>query len=652
MMSQPEAPTVSTSFYKLPPIITTERDREFLKDVNTFIETELNEVNDKEPEQRFLVYKAAFNKVIDYTTIYKPVLAGIQKQYEDTIEAIKKEQQESIFLQGKLRAMASEPTTLLNYKKQADELEERVAKINKDNERLQKELADIQASREEREKRPQTVEVPTQQFKKDTRPIPGLPLDQTTDMKVLRKKYESLDRQLKEINNSLKTRFLPKSHKSNLKESLEDKVLYRDQLLLQNQMYKARGQKLKLALEAANAYNQVKPPHQTVGDAVTSAFQQTTWILKDDKEKVEGEQAEATTLEEDDPEMQQEAEMMLEYIEKFNELFEDGLFEEAAVHAANSPKGILRTQATLAKFRDVKIHSQGRSPLFAFCDVLMSSVKAAGSKPKEALSRDCVEAALKENCPDLLFHWLAQDRLTVSFQLGKMISDHCSCSIPCSCGCQAMAEIILAMLKQGKVHSALHYARLYNCITNEVIQDILGLNVCQEFVNGLMEVDLSGKKPYLNLRLGVILECLAAHKKHDLAADLVLAMLKPATENTGRQKIFHFVPGKAVTLDKETTKEQWMKIIQNLDTCGQQEVSLQLLAITTVLNVINKAITLVQDDKKGISFSMTPDVSLSQTSPKPSILKKRADIGSAKVSASSKTSARNSLSTSTEKKNI
>lgn len=43
--------------------------------------------------------------------------------------------------------------------------------------------------------------------------------------------------------------------------------------------------------------------------------------------------------------------MMLEYIEKFNELFEDGKYEEAAIHAANSPKGILRTSATLAKFR-------------------------------------------------------------------------------------------------------------------------------------------------------------------------------------------------------------------------------------------------------------------------------------------------------------
>ena len=43
--------------------------------------------------------------------------------------------------------------------------------------------------------------------------------------------------------------------------------------------------------------------------------------------------------------------MMLEYIEKFNELLEDGLVEEAAVHAANSPKGILRTPETLNRFK-------------------------------------------------------------------------------------------------------------------------------------------------------------------------------------------------------------------------------------------------------------------------------------------------------------
>ena len=58
-----------------------------------------------------------------------------------------------------------------------------------------------------------------------------------------------------------------------------------------------------------------------------------------------------SSFEDDDPNKEKEAEMMLEYIEKFNELFEDGKYEEAAIHAANSPKGILRTSATLAKFR-------------------------------------------------------------------------------------------------------------------------------------------------------------------------------------------------------------------------------------------------------------------------------------------------------------
>ena len=42
---------------------------------------------------------------------------------------------------------------------------------------------------------------------------------------------------------------------------------------------------------------------------------------------------------------------MLEYIEKFNELLEDDRYEEAALHAANSPKGILRTPETLSRFK-------------------------------------------------------------------------------------------------------------------------------------------------------------------------------------------------------------------------------------------------------------------------------------------------------------
>lgn len=62
---------------------------------------------------------------------------------------------------------------------------------------------------------------------------------------------------------------------------------------------------------------------------------------------------------------------MLEYIEKFNELFEDGMYEDAAIHAANSPKGILRTSATLAKFRGNYFVSLSQNICFYFyCSII------------------------------------------------------------------------------------------------------------------------------------------------------------------------------------------------------------------------------------------------------------------------------------------
>ena len=58
-------------------------------------------------------------------TAYKPLLTAIKKEYEVTIESIRKGQREADYLNGKLKAMASEPSTIRNYKKRADELEER-----------------------------------------------------------------------------------------------------------------------------------------------------------------------------------------------------------------------------------------------------------------------------------------------------------------------------------------------------------------------------------------------------------------------------------------------------------------------------------------------------------------------------------------------
>ena len=58
-------------------------------------------------------------------TAYQPLLTAIKKEYEETVETIKKAQREATFLHGKLKAMASEPSTLRNYRRRSDELEER-----------------------------------------------------------------------------------------------------------------------------------------------------------------------------------------------------------------------------------------------------------------------------------------------------------------------------------------------------------------------------------------------------------------------------------------------------------------------------------------------------------------------------------------------
>lgn len=47
----------------LPPIIGNESDRRFLIQLNSFIDKELSKIGQQDNEQRFIIYKAAFNKV-------------------------------------------------------------------------------------------------------------------------------------------------------------------------------------------------------------------------------------------------------------------------------------------------------------------------------------------------------------------------------------------------------------------------------------------------------------------------------------------------------------------------------------------------------------------------------------------------------------
>ena len=68
-------------------------------------------------------------KVVDYVTAYKPLLTAVKAEYEECIDTILRGQREAFYLGGKLKAMAHEPSTIHNYRKRAEDLQQKCVKI-------------------------------------------------------------------------------------------------------------------------------------------------------------------------------------------------------------------------------------------------------------------------------------------------------------------------------------------------------------------------------------------------------------------------------------------------------------------------------------------------------------------------------------------
>ncbi|XP_013383339.1 clathrin heavy chain linker domain-containing protein 1 [Lingula anatina] len=613
----------------LPPIITNEADRLFLQELNMFISHEMNKVDPNNAEQRYTVHKAAFDRVIEHVTAYKPLLTAVKAEYEECIDTILRGKREAAFLSGKLRAMASEPSTRRNYRKRADELEHRLSIVKEDNERLAKQLQNLREARLERDKqeRVMTNQTPKNAVKKERQRVPGLTTEQATDIKYLSKELAKLEQQAKELEIAQKTKYTGKETKESLREQLSDKVSRRDELEQRGIMLKAKRQRLRTALDAAQHYLKFQPLHQTVGDAVMVALAQNKGdrgvshtLVRDTP---------STSFDDDDPTREKEAEMMLEYIEKFNELFEEGSYEEAAIHAANSPKGILRTLETLNRFKDLKTKVGGRSPLLAFCDALMSSVLAMGVRPSETISLECVRCALEENRFDLLSHWVTQERLTVTEELGSLITEQCSGK---SKNHLALAESVFTkvgahrpavevMLQQGRTQAALEYAQSVAHFKEEDYLFLLKRNptvtVAQLLAQlrplrpGTSSSDSEPEEKDENLSrssleqfqalytsplpLGLIVSTLRDEGREDVARLVLQNILNQDTstgegpENTAIRK--------SVFADDQTSPEQWLAIINDLQKGGHEEVALEILAAVTVLGAMKRAVSVTSSSQ-------------------------------------------------------
>ena len=179
----------------------------------------------------------------------------------------------------------------------------------------------------------------------------------------------------------------------------------------------------------------------------------------------------ADSDDEDDNFGEQEHEEMVEYMDKFEQLFTRGCYEEAAIVAATSPQDILRTAQTFERFKEEKPHPGEKSPLLHYCEAVIVNSGNPGQKGLTASeSVDAVVRALEERRQELVIMWLSQKKLKYSDLLGESIVAFCRCGQVCACGCYTLAEavyrhtkahgkVVSCLCRQGRLHMAVHHAR-------------------------------------------------------------------------------------------------------------------------------------------------------------------------------------------------
>lgn len=104
------------------------------------------------------------------------------------------------------------------------------------------------------------------------------------------------------------------------------------------------------------------------------------------------------------------------FVRKFNLLFQNGQYAEAAKVAANAPKGILRTPQTIQQFQQVPTPAGQTSPLLQYFGILLDQ-----GQLNKYESLELCRPVLQQGRKQLLEKWLKEDKLECSEELGDLV---------------------------------------------------------------------------------------------------------------------------------------------------------------------------------------------------------------------------------------
>lgn len=141
--------------------------------------------------------------------------------------------------------------------------------------------------------------------------------------------------------------------------------------------------------------------------------------------------------------------------EHFFELFEEGKYREAALVAADSPGGSLRTPETIARFKAVPADESGRSVLLIYFQTLLER-----GKLNQVEAVELGMQLVAKNSVNIMEKWLKEDKLECSDQLGDLILPSSpNLALAVYIRAKTHAKVIQVLIQIGQVAKVAPYAQ-------------------------------------------------------------------------------------------------------------------------------------------------------------------------------------------------
>ncbi|XP_058134562.1 clathrin heavy chain linker domain-containing protein 1 isoform X3 [Dasypus novemcinctus] len=350
-----------------------------------------------------------------------------------------------------------------------------------------------------------TEEVKYCTFSKDpSKPIPGMTLQESVNLDALTKFLKYLEDKYAEIKQAMLIKYIPVQKKADLDEEMNVLLKRRDVAENLNKELQFRHQRLQIISNALTSW---------VKSDMSSSFPDFVEQIQKTRD-LQGDQGIAEELLEDDPNRAKEAEILLYYVERFNDLISLGEYEKAAIFAANSPRRILQNIGTMNKFKAVGKIKGKPLPLLLFFEALFRTSHAVRRPIDADLTLEGIKCGLSEKRLDLVIHWITQERLTFSEEVGDVICDYGEQDTYNKSKCLALAQIIysecglhkkvlLCLCKQGQIYGAMEYIQQFKDFTSDDLLQLIMLCPQTELIQCLTK-EWNGKPPSLSFGLAIL----------------------------------------------------------------------------------------------------------------------------------------------------